>query len=600
MNNDNLFGGMPKDNVDNNSGTQMPNNNFTEPNSGFVNRTVLPNQGINNTINNNTFSVNQQANNANMPYGNQQNFNGNMPYGNQQNYNVNQNINMPNGNNYVAGNTYNNSPYNNQPMGNPYGNAQQNSQPVENPYGNQQQYNQPANGSYSANQYNNQMNYNQYTPNVQYMPLTPDTVLPPDVQPVYMNGAWYYPVSNAQWQKPEKRKMPLSIKVLLAVIISLTIGFVVALCGWVGHLQDNGEKGAFSEFFYQVPTESATTKKYDEDTAYIYANPNGPKIELKDNKTKDGSTEKAYDKLSDSVVSISVFSDDDDTPDNSSPIGEGTGIIISEDGYIVTNSHVVSDDLESNVWITKKSGKVYSAVVVGVDARTDLAVLWCKDAEDWKYAEFADSEQLKVGQEVVAIGSPGGSEYSSSITRGVISALNRLLSGTAGEYIQTDTAINPGNSGGPLANLNGQVIGINTIKFVDTEYEGMGFAIPSKKIKEIADQLIANGYVKGRVRLGIMAEELSSAYANMYKIDRGILIRSIDENGPLKDTKIKERDVITEIDGKSVETFNKLYDVLDEHESGDTVTLTICRFDKKKPGESETFTVEITLMGDQE
>ena len=245
MNNDNLFGGMPKDNVDNNSGTQMPNNNFTEPNSGFVNRTVLSNQGINNTINNNTFSVNQQANNANMPYGNQQNFNGNMPYGNQQNYNVNQNINMPNGNNYGAGNTYNNSPYNNQPMGNPYGNAQQNSQPVENPYGNQQQYNQPANGSYSANQYNNQMNYNQYTPNVQYMPLTPDTVLPPDVQPVYMNGAWYYPVSNAQWQKPEKRKMPLSIKVLLAVIISLTIGFVVALCGWVGHLQDNGEKGAF-------------------------------------------------------------------------------------------------------------------------------------------------------------------------------------------------------------------------------------------------------------------------------------------------------------------------------------------------------------------
>ena len=105
MNNDNLFGGMPKDNDDNNSGTQMPNNNFTEPNSGFVNRTVLPNQGINNTINNNTFSVNQQANNANMPYGNQQNFNGNMPYGNQQNYNVNQNINMPNGNNYGAGNT---------------------------------------------------------------------------------------------------------------------------------------------------------------------------------------------------------------------------------------------------------------------------------------------------------------------------------------------------------------------------------------------------------------------------------------------------------------------------------------------------------------
>ena len=586
MNNENLFGGTPKNDSDN-----LNNAQSSEQSDSYADGCgVSPEQGVNNTsdipyINNS---------NTNISYGNQYNsqYSGNPNVNNQfdNQHGVNTNVNASYDNNQIGSN-----PCGNQSSTNPYDSVSYGNQPNNNPYGGAPYGNQSGNDPYG-----NQINDNRYAqseaPQVQYMPLTPGTVLPQGVQPVYMNGGWYYPVANLQM--PPKKKMPLSIKVLLGVIIALTLGFIVALCAWVGHLEANGD-GGLDSFFYQMPTESATTKKYTDDTAYIYANPNGPEIELKDNKTKDGSAEKAYEKLSESVVSISVYSLPYETPEDSAPVSEGTGIIISDDGYIITNSHVILDDLESNVWVKTKSGEEYSTVVVGIDVRTDLAVILCEEAVDWQPAEFADSEQLKVGQEVVAIGSPGGADYSNSITRGVISALDRPLAGNAGEYIQTDTAINPGNSGGPLANLNGQVIGVNTIKVVDTEYEGMGFAIPSKTIKEIADQLIKNGYVKGRVKLGIMAGEISSAFAKAYSMDMGISIESIDDDSPLKATDVEENDIITKIDGKAVPNFAELYNVLDEYEDGDKVTLTICRYNQKKPSENETFTVEITLVSDQ-
>lgn len=433
--------------------------------------------------------------------------------------------------------------------------------------------------------------YNENAPRIEYIPYIPGTPLPSGVTPQFINGSWYYPMTI----KPKKKKMATSVKVFLGIIIGLTVLFTGLFFVWISVFSDDG--GKFEDFFEFDGSFSDRDKDDDKDSNLL-ADPNGPEIVLEDNRTKDGSTEKAYDELSESVVSISVY-DEDEQPSTSTPISEGTGIIISEDGYIVTNSHVILDDVESNVWITTKSGDVYPVGIVGCDVRTDLAVLKCDDARNWESASFADSDDLKVGQDVVAIGSPGGSSYSNSLTRGIVSALDRPLSGSAVTYIQTDAAINPGNSGGPLANMNGQVVGINTIKVVDTQYEGMGFAIPSVTIKKVADELIKNGYVTGRARLGVSVSEFSDAFAKYYDAEPGAKIVSIDDDSPLKDTKVKKGDIITEIDGKSVETLNELYSTLDEYQPGDTVELTIYRFDEKDPSKNKEFTVEIELLGDE-
>ncbi len=498
---------------------------------------------------------------------------------------------------------YGNSANFNQPLQQGYGNPANFSHPPQQGYGNPANFNQPPQqgygNPYEANPYqqstNQQMNQ---MPQIQYMPYTPGTILPEGVTPQIINGGWYYPYVVLPNQKNAKKKMATSVKVLLGIIAGITVAFIVLLFVWSFNInKDNnfgGDSG--SNFFFEFEEPDDNSSDYSSGEVGKYADPNGPEISLVDSNTSNGSTEKAYEVLSDSVVSVSTY-DDNESPSTSSPNGEGTGIIISEDGYIVTNSHVIDDKNEGNVWITTKDGDVYSVVIVGCDVRTDIAVLKCDKAEGWKSATFANSEQLKVGQDVVALGSPGGSSYSNSLTRGIISALNRTLSGSAVTYIQTDAAINPGNSGGPLANMNGQVIGINTIKVVDTQYEGMGFAIPSVTIKEVADQLIKNGYVKGRARIGIVGREVSRSMAQLTGGEAGIYINEIEDDSPLKDTEVKVGDTITAINGTNITTFNELFNTLDTYNIGDTITMTICRTSDKS-SDNETFTVTITLVGE--
>jgi serine protease Do len=146
--------------------------------------------------------------------------------------------------------------------------------------------------------------------------------------------------------------------------------------------------------------------------------------------------------------------------------------------------------------------------------------------------------------------------------------------------------------------MNGQVVGINTIKIVDTQFEGMGFAIPSVTIKKVADDIIKNGYVTGRARLGIVVTEFPDATAKLYKAPAGIKVETIDKDSSFKDTKVKEGDIITEIDGTTVSSFNELYNVLDLYKPGDTVTLTIYRIDKKDTAKNKEFKVDIELLGD--
>ena len=471
-----------------------------------------------------------------------------------------------------------------QPLNQNYAQANIPQQNITNPYG-QQDTAESSNNPYEQ----------QFDPNLTYFPYYNGTPVPYGAITQYINGKWYYAIKGSD----PKRKMALSVKMLIVIIITMAVALTVALFWWSSSTAKNNDSFKWDDFFkYQLPNDNSQKDKDKSSSSVIgkYADPNGPEILLEKWDMSSGSTEKAYEKLSVSVVSVSVYKSEY-TPQTGTPYLEGTGIVISKDGYIVTNSHVINNDNQSNVYITTKDNDVFSAVVVGNDTRTDIAVLKCSENTQFFPAEFTSSENLKVGQDVVAIGSPGGSGYSSSITKGIVSALNRTLSGNANAYIQTDTAINPGNSGGPLATLNGQVVGINTIKIVDTQYEGMGFAIPSVTVKEIADNLIKHGIVKDRPQLGIVGREISETMAKSASKVSGIEIIQINNDSTFHGTKVKTGDVITKIDGMEIHSFYELFSVLDNYAIGDTVTVTLCRTESKDNNQQDYFTVDVVLIG---
>ncbi|MGN0456054.1 MAG: trypsin-like peptidase domain-containing protein [Acutalibacteraceae bacterium] len=300
----------------------------------------------------------------------------------------------------------------------------------------------------------------------------------------------------------------------------------------------------------------------------------------------------AYDKAKDSVVGIVGYQEKEKKKIGS----QGTGIVISENGYIVTNSHVIGDSKTKYKVVVLIDGQEYDAQVTGYDSRTDIAVLKI-DKTDLKPADFADSGEVSVGQEVVAIGNPGGINFSNSLTQGIVSALDRDVSHGNVSYIQTDAAINPGNSGGPLLNMSGQVIGITTVKIVNTSYEGMGFAIPSQQAVSVIDSIIKQGYVEGRVRIGLTGNEISSAYSSYYGMPIGIYVVSVDEKGPLADGDIEPGDIVTKIDDVDITSFSVLYKELDKHKPGDVVTLTYQRVDDAETEYTE-YTQEVTLAAD--
>ena len=236
---------------------------------------------------------------------------------------------------------------------------------------------------------------------------------------------------------------------------------------------------------------------------------------------------------------------------------------------------------------------------MGYNISNDLAVIKVQTDKKLKAVELGSSNDLKVGQFVAAIGNPGGLEFMGSVTYGIISGLNRTISdGDSAYLIQTDAAINPGNSGGALVNTKGQLVGINSSKIVSESYEGMGFAIPSVTIKEVADEIIKNGYVTGRAKLGVSVTEFSDYTAKLYDAPAGIKVDSIDKESSVTGKDVKVGDIITKIDGTPTTTFNDLFNVLDSHKPGDTVTLTIYRIDEKDKAKGKEFTVKVELLGD--
>ena len=271
-----------------------------------------------------------------------------------------------------------------------------------------------------------------------------------------------------------------------------------------------------------------------------------------------------------------------------SPTSEGSGIIATSDGYIITNAHVV--DGADSLKVITSDGKTYEAELIGSDSMTDLAVIKV-DAEGLTAAEFGSSSDLVVADPVIAIGNPGGLQ--STVTVGYVSALNRPVTSSDTGYtmncIQTDAAINPGNSGGALVNMYGQVIGINSSKIVATGYEGLGFAIPIDDALPIISNLKDYGYVKDRAMLGISGQYLDSWTANFYGLPSGMYVAEVN-NESVSDAGVQQGDVITKIDDEEITSANTISNYIAKKKPGDEVTLTITRGLTNK-----TFTCKVTL-----
>ena len=256
----------------------------------------------------------------------------------------------------------------------------------------------------------------------------------------------------------------------------------------------------------------------------------------------------------------------------------GTGVIISPDGYIVTNSHVIENARDVSVLLT--DDREFPASLVGEDPVSDLAVLHI-EAADLQSAEFGDSSALRVGDTVAAIGDPLGVNLRGTMTDGIVSAINRdvTLGGRTLTLIQTNAALNSGNSGGPLINCFGQVIGINTMKIGtftnQAGVEGLGFAIPSTTVKEIVDQIIAQGYVSDRPTMGIKGEGLSAFYQHYYRLPPGLFITEVLPGTPAEQSGIQPGDILMSIDGTGIFTSEDLTRILYHYNVGDDVEILI-------------------------
>ncbi len=384
-------------------------------------------------------------------------------------------------------------------------------------------------------------------------------------------------------QKPPAKK-PNGAKIAIAVLGVLCAVTIVALSVLIGLLYQNGGS------LFSAPADTNTD----------LGNTNAPTLQITelDEDTQGLTTTEIVDRNIDSTVLLTIYSSASSgafpfgqTAEQEVESGSASGIVMSKDGYIITNWHCVVNESTNEEFpridVTLYDGTVYEyADIIGYDSSTDLAVIKV-EATDLKPAEFGDSDALKMGNKVVALGNSGGLGWST--TQGIVSGLARDVyedTGYAIKCLQIDAAINPGNSGGPLFNAAGQVIAVNSAKIVASGYEGIGFSIPINEAKVIIDDILKNGYVTGRVALGITGQTYSDSHY------RGFLIYTIEDDSPMKGTEAKRGDLITAVDNVVVESYAELRSELAKHKVGDTVTLTLLRSENRQVRE---FSVSVKL-----
>lgn len=269
--------------------------------------------------------------------------------------------------------------------------------------------------------------------------------------------------------------------------------------------------------------------------------------------------------------------------------GAGSGLIISGDGYIVTNAHVIED--ASKITVKLKNGETYTGTVTGQSSESDIAVIKI-EATGLQPVVFGDSDKLSVGDTAVVVGNPLGS-LGGTVTNGIISALDREidLGDTTMNLLQTNAAVNPGNSGGGLFNGKGELVGIVTAKSAGSDIEGIGFAIPVNDVKEVISELKTYGYKRGRVQLGVTLLDVSDGmYAMLYRVDAvGVYVQSVSENSDAEKAGIRIGDRIVSIDGDTIKESTDVKKIISSKSPGDKVSIVVSR-----NGKDKTYTFELT------
>ena len=374
--------------------------------------------------------------------------------------------------------------------------------------------------------------------------------------------SWNTQQSNYAPQQPQTPPAPKKkSKAPLAIILIIAI-FITSICG--GFIGSTISKKLGGSTGNAVVYQSTTKTGSDTDSTGT--------------KTSENTVESVAKNTAASVVEVTTsyvqkgsFFGDYVTS------GAGSGVIISKDGYIVTNNHVISDAEE--IKVTLKSGKEYTAKLVGTDEKTDIAVLKI-DAKDLTPATFGDSSALAAGETIVVVGNPLGS-LGGSVTSGIISATDREIEvdKQTMNLIQIDAAVNPGNSGGALFNLKGELVGIVNSKYSAEEVEGLGFAIPMNTAKTTIEDIIEYGYVKGRAQLGITAVEISDLQSALSAgvSELGVYVYSVNEGSGADKAGLERGDRLISIDGKEISSYSALSKILDKHSVGDTVKVVYSR-----------------------
>ncbi|HEX3011867.1 MAG TPA: trypsin-like peptidase domain-containing protein [Syntrophomonadaceae bacterium] len=320
-----------------------------------------------------------------------------------------------------------------------------------------------------------------------------------------------------------------------------------------------------------------------------------------DNRTETtGSISEVARKVSPSVVGITSIGQSEDIFGQRSTESTGSGVVYDRKGYIITNNHVVAGT--RRLLVTLVDGTETEAGIIGTDPRTDLAVIKINHAAKLTPARFGNSDRLLVGEQVVAIGNPLGLRFARSVTAGVVSGLNRLVTSEEGfvfRLIQTDAAINPGNSGGALSNLKSEVIGINNIKISSPGFEGIGFSIPSNQVKKVVQSIIKNGRVL-RPLLGIkILGEISSEQAERYNLplDYGVVIEPVT-GGPAYQAGLQKYDIITRFNQTKIENSADLQDKIQTSKIGQSVQVRFMRIPVTAGEQTKVLSLQVKLAGD--
>jgi len=400
--------------------------------------------------------------------------------------------------------------------------------------------------------------------------------------------------SRLHRRRPRGNKTAAIVIVVVTFIILIIAGFVSAFFSMVDGFSQAGvvpipdvpfygeftpddyeDMQEYFEQFFQSGTGSGINYLERTDAPGIelsFASGEGEELSIQD----------IYEKCSPSIVGI--------TSKLEKASGWGTGVIMTEDGYIITNSHVLDDATEATV--TLYNDEEYPAKLVGYDSFTDIAIIKI-ECTGLTPAEFGDSGALRVGDDVVAIGNPLGIELRGTMTDGIVSAINREVNmdGHMMTLIQTNAQINGGNSGGALIDMRGRVIGITNMKMMalGTSVEGLGFAIPTSTVKTIADEILLKGYVEGRPGIGVTCGAVSAFEENGIKSPAGVYVSEVTPNSGADRAGIKPGDIITHADGVEVYSTADLNTAKGDKGVGDYIQLTVWR-------EGETFTADVEIM----